>query len=420
MILIVDDKSENLYSLRKLLELHRYEVDTAASGEEALKKILKRHYSLIILDVQMPDMDGFEVAENITGYSKSKDIPILFLSAVNIDKRFVAKGYSTGAVDYITKPFDPDILLLKVKTFIRLHEQQEALSAAQHKLEAEIDRRKKAQEELALANDTLEAKVIRRTKELQQKNRALEVSNQELKQFASVTSHDLKEPLRKIQVFGSIIRQRYAAQDNTLADYIDRINLSSSRMTQLIEDLLLFSQLSLNVQYEPVDLNAVVTDVLQDFELMIGEKDAIINLEKLPRIQAVPREMNQLFHNLLSNALKFCKEGVRPEISISAESLTECNELPESTAPCCRIIIRDNGIGIDDRYVEKIFTIFQRLHAREEYEGTGIGLAIVKKIVDKHHGIVSVKSLPNAGTEFVVTLPVEQNIYASVNGLQDL
>ena len=120
MILIVDDKKENLFSLKTLLQLNLYDVDTAMSGEEALKKILKTEYELVILDVQMPGMDGYEVAENITGYSKSKDIPIIFLSAVNIDKRFITKGYTSGGVDYITKPFDPELLLLKNKNFCKI------------------------------------------------------------------------------------------------------------------------------------------------------------------------------------------------------------------------------------------------------------------------------------------------------------
>ncbi len=128
MILIVDDKYENLFSLKTLLQLYAYETDTAASGEEALKKILKNEYSVIILDVQMPDMDGYEVAEAISGLNKTRDIPIIFLSAVNIDKRFIAKGYDSGGVDYITKPFDNDLLLLlKVRTFYRLSQQRREL-----------------------------------------------------------------------------------------------------------------------------------------------------------------------------------------------------------------------------------------------------------------------------------------------------
>ncbi len=148
MILIVDDKPENIFSLRKLLELNGFEVDSALSGEEALKKILKGRYALIILDVQMPGMDGFEVAETISGYSKAKDVPIIFLSAVNTDKQFVTKGFQSGALDYITKPVDPDILLLKVKTFHRLFEQRQELTRVSLVLREEIEFRKKAQSEL--------------------------------------------------------------------------------------------------------------------------------------------------------------------------------------------------------------------------------------------------------------------------------
>ena len=148
MILIVDDKPENIFSLKKILEINGFEVDTALSGEEALKKILKTSYALIILDVQMPGMDGFEVAETISGYSKSKDIPIIFLSAVNTNKQFITKGYASGGIDYITKPVDPDILLLKVKTFHRLYEQTRELNEIHNTLRAEIEFRKQAQLEL--------------------------------------------------------------------------------------------------------------------------------------------------------------------------------------------------------------------------------------------------------------------------------
>ncbi len=155
MILIVDDNPDNIYSLQKLLESKNFKVDTAQSGEEALKKILKYNYALIILDVQMPDMDGFEVAENIAGFSKTKETPIIFLSAVNTDKRFITKGYDSGGLDYVTKPVDPDILMLKVKTFYRLYEQTQALKEVKQTLELEVERRKQAQKELRSKVDYL-------------------------------------------------------------------------------------------------------------------------------------------------------------------------------------------------------------------------------------------------------------------------
>lgn len=153
MILIVDDQTENLYSLNKLLKSWDFEVDTAHSGEEALKKVLKTDYALIILDVQMPGIDGFEVAETLSGYSRTKEIPIIFLTAVNTDKKFITKGYASGGIDYITKPVDPDILILKVRTFYRLYEQTLALNDSQKILKLEIEARKRAQQEL---NDKVE------------------------------------------------------------------------------------------------------------------------------------------------------------------------------------------------------------------------------------------------------------------------
>ena len=145
MVLIVDDNQNNIYSLKKLLESNNFQVDTADSGEKALVKALKNTYSLIILDVQMPDMDGFEVAETLSGYSKTKDIPIVFLSAVNTEKRFITKGYKSGGIDYVTKPIDPDILLLKVKTFYNLQENNLALKKNQQNLEMEVKGRRESQ-----------------------------------------------------------------------------------------------------------------------------------------------------------------------------------------------------------------------------------------------------------------------------------
>ncbi|GEM63759.1 hypothetical protein SF1_17410 [Sphingobacterium faecium NBRC 15299] len=155
MILIVDDQEANIYSLKKLLESQNFIVDTALSGEEALKKVLKNDYALIILDVQMPGIDGFEVAETLSGFNKTKDVPIIFLSAVNKDKKFITKGYASGGIDYVTKPIDPDILMLKVKTFSRLYEQTLALNEIQQVLRSEIEERKKVQQELKEQVDNL-------------------------------------------------------------------------------------------------------------------------------------------------------------------------------------------------------------------------------------------------------------------------
>lgn len=389
MILIVDDTPENLFSLKSLLQLHRFVVDTAASGEEALRKILRNDYALVILDVQMPGMDGYEVAENITGYSRSKDIPILFLSAVNIDKRFITKGYDSGGVDYITKPFDPELLLLKVKTFYRLSEQQKALNEA---------------------HATLEQKVAERTAELVRTNQALEASNAELQQYAYLASHDLQEPLRKIMTFSNLVAERFLSDRPEADTYLNRIIASSERMRNLINDLLEYSKVSGNAQFVYTDLNVVLGDVLADLELAIREKDAEVTSSPLPHADVIPGQIRQLLQNLLSNALKFCRKGIPPKINVGGELVDSLS----LDAPCnaqgqyLRLMVSDNGIGFNEAYLQKIFVLFQRLNGREEYAGTGLGLAIVKKIVDRHRGLVGARSREGQGSTFMVVLPLQQ------------
>lgn len=414
MILIVDDKPENILSIRKTLELYQFEVDAALSGEEALRKILKHSYTLIILDVQMPSMDGFEVAEALSGHSKAKDIPIIFLSAVNKDKRFIVKGYDSGGIDYITKPVDPDILLMKVKTFSRLYQQSLELKQMHQSLKEEVEVRKLAQEALIAhqqqVNEMLEQKVRERTEELREINKSLEASNHDLQQFASVASHDLKEPLRKIQLFGAILRDKFLHTDPNALSYMERIVGSSERMAKLINDLLNYSRLSVTSIYEITDFNEMVKEILSDLELMISERDAVISVEKMPQIEAVPGQVRQVFQNIISNALKFSRKDISPVIHITADVVTDLN--PESAAftggQYCRIVIRDNGIGFNEKYLSKIFTIFQRLHTSELYEGTGIGLAIAKKVVDKHGGIITASSKEGEGAAFVIVLPLRQ------------
>jgi len=414
MILIVDDKPENILSIRKTLELYQFEVDAALSGEEALRKILKHNYTLIILDVQMPSMDGFEVAEALSGHSKAKDIPIIFLSAVNKDKRFIVKGYDSGGIDYITKPVDPDILLMKVKTFSRLYQQSQELKQMHQSLKEEVEVRKLAQEALIAhqqqVNEMLEQKVRERTEELREINKSLEASNHDLQQFASVASHDLKEPLRKIQLFGAILRDKFLHADPNALSYMERIVGSSERMAKLINDLLNYSRLSVASIYEITDFNQVVKEILSDLELMITERDALIAVEKMPHIEAVPGQIRQVFQNIISNALKFSGKENAPEIKITAELVTDLN--PDSAAfaggQYCRIVIRDNGIGFNEKYLSKIFTIFQRLHTSDLYEGTGIGLAIAKKVIDKHGGIITARSKEGEGAAFIIVLPLRQ------------
>ncbi|MEZ0128933.1 response regulator [Flavobacterium sp. LBUM151] len=402
MILIVDDIRANIIALKKTLELHDIEVDTAESGEEALKKILKTNYSLIIMDVQMPGLDGFEVVKILSGNKRTKEIPVIFLSAISIEKKYIFKGYETGAVDYITKPVDTDLLIIKVKTFLKIYEQQNQLKEMKDLLSKEIKIRKEAQ-------DNLEVKISERTRELVSKNEELEMKNHELQQFAWVVSHDLNEPIRKIQIFIKIIKELYLTKDEKGVDYVNRTVKAAERMQTLITDLLAYSRLSSKVKPEKTDLNIVLQEVLSDFDYLIERKNAVIKTTELPTIDSIPSQLRQVFQNLIGNALKFSGNVEIPHIEITSE-LIKTKDFDGEVAPdgkFCRITVTDNGIGFDEIYLDRIFIIFQSLNDRQTYEGTGIGLAIAKKIVDKHNGLITAKSQLGKGASFIIILPLQ-------------
>jgi len=401
MVLIVDDIRANIIALKKTLELHNIDVDSAESGEEALKKILKTDYCLIIMDVQMPGLDGFEVVKILSGNKRTKDIPVIFLSALNTEKKYIFKGYETGAVEYITKPVDSDLLILKVKTFIKIYEQQNELKAIKDLLSKEIKIRKEAQ-------DNLEIKIAERTKELVQKNEELELRNHELQQFSWVVSHDLNEPIRKIQIFIKIIKDLYLKTDDKAIDYVNRTIKSAERMQTLITDLLAYSRLSAQVKPEKTDLNEVLQEVLSDFDYLIENKNAEIKTNELPTVDSIPSQMRQVFQNLIGNALKFSGNEQKPLIEITSEIINE-KSFDSITSPdgnFCRITVKDNGIGFDEIYLDRIFIIFQSLNDRQTYEGTGIGLAIAKKIIEKHNGLITAKSKQGEGASFIIVLPL--------------
>jgi PAS domain S-box-containing protein len=247
--------------------------------------------------------------------------------------------------------------------------------------------------------------------ELEKTNQELEVSNHDLQQFASVASHDLQEPLRKILIFSSFLKDK---EDLTAADskkYLEKIIESSRRMKALIIDTLTYSRLSAtDFPTACVNLNEIVTELVEDFELMIQEKGARFIIGKLPCIDVNKGQIRQLFQNIISNALKFTKQETAPVISISSKLLAtkSFDSVDEADGPFCMICIRDNGIGFDEKYVSKIFTLFERLNSKDKYEGTGIGMSIAKKIVEKHNGLITAVSREGKGTEFKIILPVQQ------------
>ncbi len=257
------------------------------------------------------------------------------------------------------------------------------------------------------AASILEQKVKDRTGELERINAELESSNLELQQFAFIASHDLKEPLRKIIMFGNMIRDKFQLEQRE-AVFLDKIIASSLRMNSLVEDLLSFSRISITSLSTRLDLNEVINEILSDLEFTISEKNAEIIFDKLPMIEGVHAQIRQVFQNLISNALKFQKEGEHPVIKIKSTPVDQLSfdAVPNESGQYVRIVVSDNGIGFDDRFVNKIFMLFQRLNSKEQYQGTGIGLAITKKIVEKHGGIITAKSKENEGSQFIIVFPV--------------
>ncbi|WP_375767577.1 ATP-binding protein [Archangium gephyra] len=229
----------------------------------------------------------------------------------------------------------------------------------------------------------------------------LEQSNRELESFASVASHDLQEPLRKIQTFGERLKTTCAAALSPEGrDYLERMNSAAGRMRRLIDDLLSFSRVSSKAPtYVPVDLARIAREVLGDLETAIEQAGASITLGELPPLEAEPMQMRQLLQNLVSNALKFRREDVAPSVSLHATV--------DEDAGLCELRVADNGIGFDEKYLDRIFNVFQRLHGRGKYEGTGIGLAICRKIAERHGGSIDARSKPGQGATFIVKLPLK-------------
>lgn len=238
--------------------------------------------------------------------------------------------------------------------------------------------------------------------------RELNKSNHDLEQFAYIASHDLQEPLRKIRNFTELLQESLADPEKAMR-YVEKIDTASERMSALIRDVLNYSRLSkAEAQFEDVDLNKIVNDVKGDVELIVEEKKAVINRVKLPVISGIRLQLHQLFYNLITNGLKF--NSGKPVISINARELDfdEVKQYPDlhSSVKYTEISVKDNGIGFEQRYADQIFTIFKRLNPKEKFEGTGIGLALCKKIVDNHHGIIKAISEPGKGTEFRIILPI--------------
>ncbi|MGB9458930.1 MAG: ATP-binding protein [Bryobacteraceae bacterium] len=514
-ILLVDDTPENLVSLEATLGGLGEELVIARSGKEALRHLLNDDFAAVLLDVRMPEMDGFETAELIRSRPRTKHVPILFLTGYR-NEEHLFRGYHLGAVDFLFKPIVPEVLRSKVAVFVELsrgnaklqkqaetlRRQAEVLQKAEQRfrslLEAapeamvvcrpdgeivmvnsqaevlfgcgrgklisqnirtlvpgwsfefrpvwdedythiktqpaeravelhalrngvafpveislsplqieegtvittairDITERKKAEEQIRQLNARLEERVLERTEELMR-------SNEELQQFAYIASHDLQEPLRTVSVYAQLLAKRYQGRVGDDADqFIDFIVGSAERMEKLIHDLLDFSRVDARGAdfFTKTDCNTALDDAVRNLQSLIEESGAVITPEPLPCVTGDPVQVTRLFQNLLVNSIKYRSEDI-PRIHVAAQ--TGDGEILFS--------VSDNGIGIEPQYAEKIFGIFRCLQPRDRSSGSGMGLAICRKIVTRHGGRIWVESNLGSGATFYFTLPGSSNAAA--------
>ena len=377
-ILMVDDRPDNLLALEAILKPLDLRLVRASSGEEALKRLLNEDFAVILLDVQMPGMDGFETATHVKSRDRTRHIPIIFLTAISREVHHQLRGYDAGAVDYMAKPFEPSVLRAKVAVFVDLWEKSKLLERQSALLEQRLSERDRAQ--YALAAQATE----------------LERSNAELEQFAHVVSHDLQEPLHTLTGFLELLADEHLdSLDDEGKLYVEKARGGAERMRQLVRDLLEYARVTTRAEpFERVDCDIALGQALDRLAPALAEAGTNLQADSLPTVHGDVFQLAQVFENLIGNALKFRGEAP-PEIRITAQPRDDD----------WLFSVRDNGIGIDARYAVHIFTIFQRLHSRDEYGGTGIGLAISKKIVERHGGRIWVDSEVGKGSTFCFTLP---------------
>jgi signal transduction histidine kinase len=381
-VLLADDNADMREYVQRLLA-PQFTVITARDGIEALEKLQADRPDLVLSDVMMPRMDGFTLLKMIRQTPEIQDTPVILLSA-RAGEEAKIEGLEVGADDYLIKPFGGRELIARVESNIRIAKERAAA--------------------LKEYTERLEQTVRRRTQELRRLNSSLEQSNEDLQQFAHVASHDLKEPVRKIRTFTGRLLEEYGEVLPTAAQsFLGKIQHATQRMVTMIEGVLTYSILNSNEQtIASVDLDVVFDDIESDLELVIEETGAEVRREKLPTIEGAPVLLYQLFYNLVNNALKFSKRTDKPLIVISSR-LTEA-----AGKRIAEVIVKDNGIGFDQDQSGRIFEAFARLNSKDKFEGTGLGLALCKKIAERHHGGISAAGTRGEGAVFTVKLPLKQ------------
>lgn len=386
-ILMVDDQPDGLLALEASLEGLGQRLIKARSGREALRYLLDTEFAVVLLDVQMPGLDGIDTAALIRERPATQHTPIIFLTAYQRTDVQLLRGYNVGAVDYLFKPLDPEILRAKVAVFVELARQNALVKKQAAELyEKEIEARKVADARAKLLED------------LEQKHRELEAANRELESFSYSASHDLRSPLRRIAGYCHVLAESHADQlDATGKSYLKRVCDVTEHMEQIIDGLLALADVTRSeLSFESIDLSTIANDIAAQMQGQRGQADRQVQfkIKNGLTVNGDARLMRVVLENLMDNAWKF-----------TSKCSNACIEVGRADSANRRaIFVRDNGAGFDMAYNTKLFRMFQRLHSKNEFEGHGIGLATVQRIIHRHGGEIWAESKVDAGATFFFTL----------------
>ncbi len=371
-VLVVDDEAADRMALEAVLDGLALNVVTARSGRQALEQLRESEFALVLLDVRMPDWDGFETAKRIRAQESANPTPIIFLTGYDSSDFPVTQAYRLGAVDYMVKPYAPEILRAKVTGFVDLYRARRQAEAA-----------------------------LRQTDQLlqvsQQTTAELARSNRDLEQFAYVASHDLQEPLRMVTLHLQLLERRCSDRlDDEMRAHTSKALAGARRMRALIKDLLAYSRVAGAgaLPYDEIDFTKVFVEAVANLAAAIQDSGATVTCGRLPTVHGDRGQLVELLQNLIDNALKF-RSKHPPKVYVEARNFNRE----------WHFAVLDNGIGIDPRHHARLFSLFQRLHSNKDYPGTGIGLALCKRIVEHHGGRIWLESVPGEGSTFHFTLP---------------
>lgn len=377
-VLLVDDQPANLVALEAMLQGLGQNLVKAESGREALKQLMLREFAVILLDVKMPDMDGFETASLIRQRDKSRHTPIIFLTAADKSQTQAVRGYAVGAVDYLIKPVVPEFVRSKVAVFVELAKKSELL-----KRQAQLLREsEQAFRDLAETRADL-------VRELERKNR-------ELESFSYAVSHDLRAPLRRIDSFSrAVVESQLDRLDETGRHFLERVREASQQMSDLIDNVLYLSRVTrAELRQQDVDLSALVIQLFERMKEAEPARQVEVKVRPGIVVQGDGQLLKIVIQNLLENAWKFTSNEPHPLIEFGLSNV--------AGEPA--YFIRDNGSGFDMAYADRLFGPFQRLHRSSEFPGSGIGLATVQRIIHRHGGRVWGEATIGQGATFHFTL----------------